>query len=136
MIPTILIGLLVAAAFFAIVGKGIYNRRHHKGGCSACGGQLRRLPRLRGDSDQNPPEVTAGSIDHTRAILSLSKKGAPACKGRRPFFGEKQTGQAGSFGFRPALFSCAPWEESAKALYSCTLMMTFIVVSRFSSMYW
>ena len=38
MIPTILIGLLVAAAFFAIVGKGIYNRRHHKGGCSACGG--------------------------------------------------------------------------------------------------
>lgn len=38
MTPTILIGLLVAAAFFAIVGKGIYNRRHHKGGCSACGG--------------------------------------------------------------------------------------------------
>ena len=31
MLPTILIGLLVAVVFFAIVGKGI-------GGCSACGG--------------------------------------------------------------------------------------------------
>ena len=38
MLPTILIGLLVAVVFFAIVGKGIYNRKHHKGGCSACGG--------------------------------------------------------------------------------------------------
>lgn len=38
MIPTILIGLLVAVIFFAIVGRGIYNRRHGKGGCSACGG--------------------------------------------------------------------------------------------------
>ena len=33
----IVIGLLVAVIFFAIVGKGIYNRKHQKGGCS-CGG--------------------------------------------------------------------------------------------------
>ena len=38
MLPTILIGTLVAMVFFAIVGKGIYSRKHHKGGCSACGG--------------------------------------------------------------------------------------------------
>ncbi len=38
MIPTILIGLLVAVIFFAIVGKGIYNRKHHKAGCGSCGG--------------------------------------------------------------------------------------------------
>ena len=37
MIPTLVIGLLVAVIFFAIVGKGIYNRKHQKGGCS-CGG--------------------------------------------------------------------------------------------------
>ena len=35
-LPTILAGLLIAAVFAAIVGKGIYNRRHGKGGCS-CG---------------------------------------------------------------------------------------------------
>ena len=58
MLPTILIGLLVAVVFFAIVGKGIYNRKHHKGGCSACGGQLRRLPRLRRHGDENPPAAT------------------------------------------------------------------------------
>ena len=36
-LATILIGLLVAAAFIAIVARGIYNRKNHKGGC-ACGG--------------------------------------------------------------------------------------------------
>ena len=40
MLPTILIGLLVAVVFFAIVGKGIYNRKHHKGGCSLLHGQI------------------------------------------------------------------------------------------------
>ncbi|MGI6255686.1 MAG: FeoB-associated Cys-rich membrane protein [Acutalibacter sp.] len=38
MIPTILLGSLIAVIFFAIVGKGIYNRRHHKSGCGSCGG--------------------------------------------------------------------------------------------------
>ncbi len=34
--PTILIGALVAIVFVAIVARGIYNRKHGKGGCS-CG---------------------------------------------------------------------------------------------------
>ena len=38
MIPTILLSIVIAAAFFAIVGKGIYNRKHHKSGCGSCGG--------------------------------------------------------------------------------------------------
>ena len=45
MLPTILIGLLVAVVFFAIVGKGIYNRKHHKGGCSdGCGVTVTKTP--------------------------------------------------------------------------------------------
>ena len=35
--PTIIIGLIILAVFAAIVGKGIYNRRHGKSSCS-CGG--------------------------------------------------------------------------------------------------
>ena len=35
-LPTIIIGALVAAAVIAIVARGLYNRKHHKGGCS-CG---------------------------------------------------------------------------------------------------
>ncbi len=35
--PTIIVGLIVLAVFAAIVGKGIYNHRHGRGGCS-CGG--------------------------------------------------------------------------------------------------
>jgi len=35
-LPTIVIGLLVLAVFAAIVGKGIWNKKHHKGGCG-CG---------------------------------------------------------------------------------------------------
>ncbi len=38
MIPTIIGTIIIAAVFFAIVGKGIYNRIHHKGGCGSCGG--------------------------------------------------------------------------------------------------
>ena len=34
--PTIIIALVILAVFTAIVGRGIYNRRHHKGGCG-CG---------------------------------------------------------------------------------------------------
>lgn len=45
--PTIIVGLIVLVVFAAIVGKGIYNRRHGRGGCScggdcgACGGGCR-----------------------------------------------------------------------------------------------
>ena len=35
--PTIIAALIVLVVFAAIVGKGIYNRRHGKGG-GACGG--------------------------------------------------------------------------------------------------
>ena len=35
--PTVIAALIVLVVFAAIVGKGIYNRRHGKGGCS-CGG--------------------------------------------------------------------------------------------------
>lgn len=35
--PTILVGTLVLVVFVAIVGRGIYNKRHGRGGCS-CGG--------------------------------------------------------------------------------------------------
>ena len=41
--PTIIIGLIILAVFAAIVGKGIYNRRHGKSSCScgsSCGGGL------------------------------------------------------------------------------------------------
>ena len=34
--PTIIVCLILAAVVAAIVGRGIYNRRHHKGGCG-CG---------------------------------------------------------------------------------------------------
>ena len=34
--PTIIAALIVLVVFAAIVGKGIYNRRH--GDCGACGG--------------------------------------------------------------------------------------------------
>ena len=33
---TILVGLLVLAIFVAIIARGIYNRRHHKGSCGSC----------------------------------------------------------------------------------------------------
>ena len=36
-VPTILVGLIVLVVFAAIVGRGIYNHRRGKGGCS-CGG--------------------------------------------------------------------------------------------------
>lgn len=36
-LPTIIGSLIVLAIFVAIVARGIYNRRHGKGGCS-CGG--------------------------------------------------------------------------------------------------
>lgn len=39
--PTIIIGLIILAVFVAIVGKGIYNRRHGKSSCS-CGGSCGR----------------------------------------------------------------------------------------------
>lgn len=35
-LPTIIIAAIIAAVFIAIVGKGICNHKHHKGGCS-CG---------------------------------------------------------------------------------------------------
>jgi len=35
--PTIIAGLIVLVVFVAIVGRGIYNKRHGKRGCS-CGG--------------------------------------------------------------------------------------------------
>lgn len=38
MIPTIIGTIVIAALFFAIIGKGIYNRKHHKSGCGSCGG--------------------------------------------------------------------------------------------------
>ena len=38
MIATIVIAALIFGAVGCIIGKGIYNRKHHKGGCSACGG--------------------------------------------------------------------------------------------------
>lgn len=36
-VPTLIGTLIVLAIFAAIVGRGIYNRKHGKGGCS-CGG--------------------------------------------------------------------------------------------------
>ena len=40
--PTILIGLIILVLFVAIVARGIYNRKHHKGscgcGCDSCPG--------------------------------------------------------------------------------------------------
>lgn len=36
-VPTIIGTVIVAAIFIAIVARGIYNKRHGKGGCS-CGG--------------------------------------------------------------------------------------------------
>lgn len=36
MLATIIISALIAAAFVAIVGKGIYNRTHNKSSCG-CG---------------------------------------------------------------------------------------------------
>ncbi len=38
MIPTIIGTIIIGALFFAIIGKGIYNRRHHKSGCGSCSG--------------------------------------------------------------------------------------------------
>ena len=36
---TIIVGLILLAIVAAIIGKGIYNRLHHKGGgCSCAGG--------------------------------------------------------------------------------------------------
>lgn len=40
-LPTLLIALAVLAVFGAIVGKGIWNKRHGKGSC-ACGGDCSR----------------------------------------------------------------------------------------------
>ncbi len=36
-LPTLLVGLGLLAVVAAIVGRGLWNRRHGKGGCS-CGG--------------------------------------------------------------------------------------------------
>ena len=33
---TIIVGLIILAIVVAIVAKGVYNRKHHKGGCG-CG---------------------------------------------------------------------------------------------------
>lgn len=35
-LPTVIIGILVAAVFLAVVLRGVYNKKHHRGGCS-CG---------------------------------------------------------------------------------------------------
>lgn len=35
-LPTVIGALIVFAIFAAIVGRGLYNKKHHKGGCS-CG---------------------------------------------------------------------------------------------------
>lgn len=35
-VPSIIILAVITIVFAAIIGKGIYNRKHHKGGCS-CG---------------------------------------------------------------------------------------------------
>ncbi|HJB99755.1 FeoB-associated Cys-rich membrane protein [Pseudoflavonifractor phocaeensis] len=37
MLPSILIGLVIAAICVAIIARGIHNKRNGKGGCS-CGG--------------------------------------------------------------------------------------------------
>lgn len=36
-LPTLILGLIILVAFVAIIARGIYNRKHGKGGCS-CGG--------------------------------------------------------------------------------------------------
>ncbi len=37
--PSILLTVLIAVIFFAIIGRGIYNRKHRRGGgCGSCGG--------------------------------------------------------------------------------------------------
>lgn len=36
-LPTIIVGLLVLGVFAAIVARGVYNKKHGKGGCSSCG---------------------------------------------------------------------------------------------------
>ena len=38
MLPSILIGLVIAAICAAIIARGIHNKRNGKGGCS-CGGE-------------------------------------------------------------------------------------------------
>ena len=42
-VPTIGIGLIVLAAFVSIVARGVYNKKHHQGGCS-CGGGCGNCP--------------------------------------------------------------------------------------------
>ena len=37
-VPTLVIGLIVMAVFVAIVARGVYNKTHHRGGCSCSGG--------------------------------------------------------------------------------------------------
>lgn len=37
-LPTIIVSALVAALFLAVLLRGIYNRRHGKGGCCGCSG--------------------------------------------------------------------------------------------------
>ena len=37
-VPTLVIGLIVLAVFVAIVARGVYNKTHHRGGCSCSGG--------------------------------------------------------------------------------------------------
>ena len=46
-VPTILVGLFVLAVFTAIVGRGIYNKRRGRGGCS-CGGDCGACGACRG----------------------------------------------------------------------------------------
>ena len=55
-LSTILISLVIGAIFVAIVAKGIYNRIHHKGGCS-CGGSC----------------GTCGACGHTSPTVKKSK---------------------------------------------------------------
>ncbi|WP_294496796.1 FeoB-associated Cys-rich membrane protein [uncultured Gemmiger sp.] len=44
MFATILIAVLIFGAVAYIIGKGIYNRVHHKGGGCSCGGGCSGCP--------------------------------------------------------------------------------------------
>ena len=65
MIPTILLSIVIAAAFFAIVGKGIYNRKRHK---SSKGVSLHSL--------SWPGEGFSGSCPHSKGQHNQMRMGA------------------------------------------------------------
>ena len=44
MFATIVIALLIFGAVGAVIGKGIYDRVHHKGGGCSCGGSCAGCP--------------------------------------------------------------------------------------------